>query len=346
MNREIVPCRNAEIRQAVEARWNSLTKPPGSLGRLETLIAELAEMQGRRVPKLNHRSMYIFCADHGVTAEGVSAWPSEVTAQMVRNFLRGGAAISVLGGELGIDLSVVDCGVLGPAIPGALNCKIAEGTRNFTREPAMTHAQATQAIEHGTALARECKSDIAGVGEMGIGNTASASALVCAFTGLTPADAVGRGAGLSEEGLLRKREAVERGLALHCGSFGNPMDPMAALSALGGFEIACMTGFLIESAAQRRPVVVDGFITTAAVLVAQACAPNVTDYLFYSHCSAERAHRSVLDFLNAKPILDLGMRLGEGSGAALALGLLSQALALYEKMATFEQASVAEATGA
>lgn len=337
----IPPRANRVIREAVEARWNSLTKPPGSLGRLETLVADLAEMQGTPRPILDRKAMYVFCGDHGVTAEGVSAWPSEVTGQMVRNFIRGGAAISVLGKSLGIELTVVDCGVLGPSIPGALDRKIAAGTRNFTREPAMTRDEANRALEHGAALARECKADIAGVGEMGIGNTASASALVCAFTGLTPAKAVGRGAGISDEGLARKRKAVEQALALHHESFG---DALGVLSTLGGFEIATMTGFILECAAQRRPVVVDGFITTAAVLAARAFASNVGDYLFYSHCSAEQAHRAVLEILNAQPLFDLGMRLGEGSGAALALGLIGQALALYDRMATFEQASVAEAS--
>ena len=341
MNFDVTLRANPAIRETVNARWNSLTKPPGSLGVLETLVADLAEMQGTAQPRLQHKQMYIFCGDHGVTAEGVSAWPAEVTAQMVRNFVRGGAAISVLGKSLGIDLAIVDCGVLGPPIAGTLDYKIAQGTRNFAREPAMTRVQAEQALENGAALARASNADIVGIGEMGIGNTASASALVCAFTGVSPFQAVGRGAGISDEGLLRKRVVVEQGLALHSTSIGNPLETLAAL---GGFEIATMTGFLIASAATRRPVVVDGFITTAAVLAAQALAPSVTDYLIYAHCSAEQAHQRVLDHLRAKPILNLGMRLGEGSGAALALGLIAQAVALYENMATFEQASVAEAT--
>ena len=248
---EIRPRSNPAIRQRVETRWNSLTKPPGSLGRLETLFADLAEMQGTAAPKLDRKAIYIFCGDHGSTVEGTSAWPSEVTAQMVRNFMRGGAAISVLGGSLGIELIVVDCGVLGPPIPGTLDRKIAQGTRNFAREPAMTRAQVKQALDHGAALAAECQGDIVGVGEMGIGNTASASALVSAFTGLPAADTVGHGAGVSAEGLLRKREAVEKALRLHDSSFA---DPIETLAAVGGFEIATMTGFLLESAAHRRPV--------------------------------------------------------------------------------------------
>ena len=336
-----IPARgNSAIRRAVEDRWNSLTKPPGSLGRLETLIADVAEMQGTAEPNLDRKAMYIFCGDHGSTAAGVSAWPSEVTAQMVRNFLRGGAAISVLGESLGIELTVVDCGVLGPPIVGALDRKVAQGTRNFVEEPAMTRAEAEQAMGHGAALAAECSADIAGVGEMGIGNTASASALVSAVTGMPPADTVGAGAGVSAEGLVRKREAVEAALARHRSAF---TDPLGILAAVGGFEIAVMMGFLLASAARRRPVVVDGFITSAAVLAARALVPRVVEYVLYSHCSAELAHRRVLRFLDAEPILDLGLRLGEGSGAALALGLIGQAHTLYTRMATFEEAAVAEA---
>ena len=330
-----------KIRSVVEARWNSLTKPPGSLGRLETLIADLAEMRGTSQPSVTRKSIYIFCADHGSTSEGTSAWPSAVTAQMVRNFVRGGAAISVLGASLGIDLKVIDCGVLGPAIEGTLNRKIAQGTRNFVREPAMTRLEALDAMKHGAQLASESDADLVGVGEMGIGNTASASALISAFTSLPAADTVGLGAGLSSDGLRRKLEAVEAALLLHKDAFA---DPINTLAAVGGFEIATMTGFLLECAERHKPVVVDGFITSAAVLAARALNPRVLDYLFYSHCSAEHAHRQVLKLLGAEPIFDLGMRLGEGSGAALAIGLIAQAHALYTKMATFEEAAVVEST--
>lgn len=326
------------IRQAVERRWNSLTKPPESLGRIESLIVDLAEMQGTARPSLDGRAIYVFCGDHGVTAEGVSAWPSEVTSQMVRNFVRGGAAISVLCRSLSIDPVIVDCGVQDGINEGAVDCRIAAGTRNFAHKPAMTRAQAEQAIENGIALARGCTASVVGIGEMGIGNTSSASALVCAFTGWTPEETVGIGAGSSAEGISRKREALRKGLALHRETFADPID---ALAALGGFEIATMTGFILECAALRRPIFVDGFITTSAVLAVRGLAPNVTDYLFYSHCSAEQAHKRVLDHLSARPILDLEMRLGEGTGAALAMGVVKQALMLYEQMATFEQASVA-----
>lgn len=330
---------SAHIRRAVEARWNSLTKPPGSLGRLESLIADLAVIQGTADPKLDRKSLYLFCADHGSTVDGTSAWPSEVTAQMVRNFLRGGAAISVLGAALDIELTVVDCGVLGEATPGTINRSLGQGTRNFLREPAMTRDEAERALANGTALAQDCTADIVGVGEMGIGNTASASALVSAFLNIPACESVGEGAGMTPEGLQRKRALVASALELHQASFGDPIDTLAAV---GGFEIATMAGFLLGCAARRRAVVVDGFITSAAVLAARAVSPDVTECLLYAHCSAEHAHARVLERLGALPILNLGMRLGEGSGAALAIGLLSQAHDLYMKMATFEQAAVAE----
>jgi nicotinate-nucleotide--dimethylbenzimidazole phosphoribosyltransferase len=340
MHFEIPARASAGIRAAVEQRWTSLTKPPGSLGRLETLVADVAEMQATATPSVAYKAIYIFCGDHGVTAEGVSAWPSEVTAQMVRNFVRGGAAISVLGKSLGASLHVVDCGVLGPTIAGTLDRKIAEGTCNFAQGPAMTRAQVEQAVNNGAALARETNADIVGIGEMGIGNTTPASALACAYAGLDVEEAVGRGAGISDEGLERKRTTIARALALHRDALRDPVDTLAAL---GGFEIATMAGFVLECGVQRRPVVVDGFIATAAVLAARAIAPQVTDYLLYAHCSAEHAHRKVLEYLGTEPLLELDLRLGEGSGAALALGIIDQAHALYARMATFEEASVAEA---
>lgn len=330
-----------DICAAAHARWDSLTKPPGSLGRLETLVADYAAMRGEAMPAMPAKAIYIFCADHGVTAEGVSAWPSEVTAQMVRNFLRGGAAISVLGRELDIDLVVVDAGVDADPIPGALDRKVRRGTANFATGPAMTRAEAELAIRHGRELAAASPAQLAGLGEMGIGNTTSASALVSVFTGLPPADTVGSGAALPASAHQHKCAIVERALALHR---PEAADPVGALATVGGLEIAMMTGFVLGCAARRLPVMVDGFITTAAVLAAIALEPRARDFLFFSHCSAEKAHRAVLAHLDAQSILDLGLRLGEGSGAALAMGLLTQAIALYRGMATFAEAAVAEAT--
>ncbi len=320
------------VRAAAAERWDNLTKPPGSLGRLEELVIEYAAMRGETMPGIERRSIYVFCGDHGVTAEGVSAWPSEVTAHMVRNFLRGGAAVSVLGRQLGIDVVVVDAGVAADPIAGTLDRRVRRGTANFAVEPAMTRAEAEMAIAHGRALAAEANAQIAGLGEMGIGNTTAASALVAVFTGLAPAECIGTGAGVDAAGLARKQSVVERALALH-----RPVgaDPIGALAAVGGLEIAMMAGFVMGCAARRLPVMVDGFITTAAVLAAIAMEPAVRGNLLFAHCSAEKAHRAVLGYLQARPLLDLSMRLGEGSGAALGIGLLTQAVGLYRDMATF-----------
>jgi nicotinate-nucleotide--dimethylbenzimidazole phosphoribosyltransferase len=279
--------------------------------------------------------MYIFCGDHGVTAEGISAFPSEITGHMVRNFLRGGAAINVLCRHYGIETTIVDCGVDGDCATGAIDCRIARGTANFARCPAMTRSQAEQAIANGAALAGACaeRYDIAGVGEMGIGNTTAASALMCAFCGVSPAEAVGRGAGLDDAGVARKASVVGQALALHAST---PNDPVGVLAAVGGFEIATMAGFLLGAAASRLPVVVDGFIAGSAALAAVALDPAVRDALFFAHCSAENAHRAMLAHLGVRPMFDLEMRLGEGSAAAIGISLLEAAIKLYRDMATFQ----------
>ncbi len=326
---------------AVERRWNSLTKPPGSLGRLESLLLRLALIQGRTPPHVERRGIAIFCADHGVTEEGVSAYPREVTAQMVKNFLAGGAAISVLCRQFKIDPVVVDTGVAAPLDPGVVDLRIARGTANLAREAAMSVAQAEQALHNGVELAREWSGryDIAAVGEMGIGNTTPASALLCAFTGIDAARAAGPGAGLDKSGVSRKTECLRRALALHRGAI-SAGDPLAILAALGGFEIATMTGFLLGAAERRLPVVVDGFISTSAALAASRLHPRVLDCLLFAHASAEPAHADMLSALGAEPVLNLGMRLGEGSGAGLLFPLLDASLALYTAMATFQEASV------
>ena len=326
------------VREAVRARWDSLTKPPGSLGRLEDLVVDYAAIRSEAMPETPTKALYIFCADHGVTAEGVSAWPPEVTAQMVRNFLRGGAAVSVLGRELNIDLVIVDAGVNADPIPGAIDRKVRRGTANFAVESAMTRAEAEQAVAYGRELAASATAHVAGLGEMGIGNTTAASALVSVFTGLAPAETVGSGAALPVAAHQHKQAVVARALALHR---PDPHDPIGALAAVGGLEIAMMAGFVLGCSARRVPVMVDGFITTAAVLAAVAMEPSARAGLLFSHCSAEKAHRAVLSHLNARPILDLDMRLGEGSGAAMAMGVLTQAIALYRNMATFAEAAVA-----
>lgn len=341
---EIEPAANPELELAVAERWNSLTKPPGSLGKLEAAVTRLALAQGSARPSLGRPSVTVFCGDHGVTAEGVSAYPSEVTRQMVMNFAAGGAAINALCQQFGIETVIVDAGVSGESVPGCLPRKIGRGTRNLAVEPAMTRADAERAIEAGADLAAEsgeARGAIHGVGEMGIGNTTAASALLCAFTGVAPEDAAGPGTGLAPDGVSRKARVIARALALHQ---PDATDPIGVLAQLGGYEIAMMTGFLLGSAARRIPVMMDGFISCAAALVAVRLSPNAAGYLIYSHQSAEPGHARMLAALGAEPLLHLDLRLGEGTGAALAINLVAGALALYDNMATFAQASVSGAS--
>jgi nicotinate-nucleotide--dimethylbenzimidazole phosphoribosyltransferase len=321
MNFEIRPIADAALEARIRARLDSLTKPQGSLGRLEELALQLGLIQATESPKIGHKAMFVFCADHGVVEEGVSPYPSEVTRQMVANFRSGGAAINVLCRHGNIEPVIVDMGVGRP-------------TRNFAREPAMTRAQAEHAIE--TGFAHAAHADTLGAGEMGIGNTTSAAALFSAFSGLDASETAGRGTGLDDAGLARKVDVIRRGLALH--PFTN--DPIKTLADLGGFEIAAITGLILGAASRRRVVVLDGFIAGAAAIVARAIAPASLDYAVFAHCSAERGHRKMLDFLDARPLLNLDMRLGEGSAAALGIGLLESAVNLYTEMATFETAGV------
>jgi nicotinate-nucleotide--dimethylbenzimidazole phosphoribosyltransferase len=332
---EIPSFQNDTLTAAVRDRWNNLTKPPGSLGQLEDLLTRYAVIRGEFLPKMPAKAMYIFCADHGVAAEGVSPYPAEITVQMMRNFLRGGAGINVLCRQYGIETTIVDCGVKGNGEPGPVDRRIAGGTCNFVSGPAMTREQAERALENGIELAREAsgRCEIAGVGEMGIGNSTAASALLAVFTGLDPVEAAGRGAGLDDEGVLRKARVIAAGLERNKPTAS---DPVGALAAVGGFEIATMAGFCIGGAASRLPVVVDGFISTAAAIVAVAIAPAAKEALLFAHCSAERGHRLMLEHLGARPMFNLDMRLGEGSAAAIGIGLVEGSIRLYREMATFQ----------
>ncbi len=316
------PIANPELEARIRRRLDSLTKPPGSLGRLEALALQMGLIQGTELPVIGRKAMLIFCADHGIVEEGVSPYPSEVTRQMVANFHAGGAAITVLCRHYGIEPVVIDMGVGTP-------------TRNFAREPAMTRGQAESAMQTGMAHAGDA--DILGAGEMGIGNTTAAAALLSVFSGLDPAETAGRGTGLDDDGVLRKADVIRRALALHQ---PDPNDPISALAAVGGFEIAAIAGLILGAARRRRVVVLDGFISCAAALVARAIAPVSIDYTVFSHRSAERGHRKMLEFLGAQPLLDLDMRLGEGTGAALGINLMEAAVKLYREMATFESAGV------
>ena len=335
---------------AASARLDQLTKPPGSLGRLEALVTQLAGITGREEPRVERPAIVVFAADHGVTAQGVSAYPSDVTAQMVANFVRGGAAINVLAGLAGARVVAVDVGVGGP-IPGVeagsmiagvrfIEARVADGTRDMTLEAAMTRGEALAAIDVGRLVVSELiaeGTDLVGVGEMGIGNTTAASALVAAMTGRPAADVTGRGTGLDDPALRHKVGVIESALDRHR---PDPADPLGVLSAVGGLEIAALVGAILTAAESHVPVLLDGSITGSAALLAAAMAPDVTARLIASHRSSEPGHGVVLDRLGLTPLLDLDLRLGEGSGAALAMPLVRAACAILAEMATFEGAAV------
>jgi len=329
---------------AAQQRLDSLTKPQGSLGRLENLARRIAVIQGKVPPRLGRKLLFIFAADHGITEEGVSAYPKDVTTQMTDNFLKGGAAINVLARHYGVDAEVVDVGVdYEFAAPGGLrNYKIRRGTANFARGPAMTRDEAVRSVELGIELVREAAAEsifLLGAGDMGIGNTSSATAILCALTGAAPADVVGRGTGIDDATLARKIAAIERGLEVNRSDANDPLD---VLAKVGGLEIGAMTGVVLGAAALRMPMVLDGFISGAAALLAHRFAPHVRDILFASHLSAEKGHRLMLDELNLVPMLDLQMRLGEGTGACLLMGLIEASVKIISEMATFESAGVKE----
>ena len=335
---------DAGARAAASARQDRLTKPPGSLGRLEPLVARLAGMQASERPVVDRVWIAVFAGDHGITAEGVSAFPRAVTGEMLRNFAGGGAAIAVLARELGAQLEVVDLGTVndvGP-IEGVRRVRIAASTRNFCHAPAMTADQLARALQAGAdSVAAACAagSRLYIGGEMGIGNTTAAAALAAALLRLPPEWMVGAGTGVDARGIAHKAEVIVRALALH----GEGHDPMEWLRRLGGFEIAALAGACIAAAQAGLPVLVDGFIASVAALAATRIQPDVADWLLFSHRSHENGHGAVLDAFDAEPLLDLGLRLGEASGAALAVPLLRLACALHAQMATFEEAGVPEA---
>lgn len=333
-----------ERRERVARRLDRKTKPVGALGRLESLAVQAAVVLGTDTPRLRHPQLVVFAGDHGLAAHGVSAYPQDVTAQMVSNMLDGGAAVSVLARRLGLALTVVDCGVRADFQPraGLVRAKVAPGTADASTGPAMTPGQGRQALQAGAAIARDLRGDVLLLGEMGIGNTSAASLLMARLTGRPLADCIGRGTGLDDTGLQHKAAVLTRALS------ANPPtpDPLDTLCAFGGFEIAAMCGAVLQAAADRRLVVVDGFITTAAVAVAAALAPAVLQRCVFAHASAESGHARWLADLGVQPLLDLGLRLGEGSGAALAWPLLDAACALLDEMASFESAGISDRAGA
>jgi nicotinate-nucleotide--dimethylbenzimidazole phosphoribosyltransferase len=321
---------------------DQLTKPVGSLGRLEELAAQYVAITQELPPGIPEPVVLTLAADHGVAREGVSAYPSSVTAQMVMNFLNGGAAINVLAKQVGAQVRVVDMGVesdLGH-LPGLLDHKIGLGTNNFAEGPAMSYEQALQSIEVGIRLARDAYADglrVIGIGEMGIGNTTSSSAIAAVMTGQSVAKVTGKGTGVDAERFAKKIQIIEQGITRNQ---PNEKDPVDVLAKVGGFEIGGLVGLLLGGAACRIPVVLDGFISGAAMLLAQALVADCQDYVIPSHCSAEPGHRCVLEHLGLHPLFDLDLRLGEGTGACLAIGLLKAAIACLRDMATFENAGV------
>lgn len=325
-----------------QAQLNRLTKPIGSLGRLEEIAARFAAMRRESHPQLPRSAVFTFAADHGVAAEGVSVYPSEVTAQMVYNFLKGGAGVNVLAAHVGAEVRVVDIGVahhFGP-LPGLIHRKISHGTKNFLREPAMTRDEAIRALEVGMTLAQTAAKEgigLIGTGDMGIGNTTPSTAITAVMTGRPVSRVTGKGTGLDDHGRDRKALLIEKALVHHP---PDPSDPLDVLSKVGGFEIAGLAGLILGGAACRVPVVLDGFIAGAAALVASALHPMSLDYLIASHRSTEPGHTVILEHLGLRPLLDLGLRLGEGTGACLGIGLIQAALKIFTQMATFEEAGI------
>lgn len=336
------PC-EASRERALE-RQNTLTKPTGSLGQLEEIAIDFAGWQRTPYPELERLVIRVFAADHGVAAQGVSAFPQAVTTQMVLNFLSGGAAIAVLAKKLSADFCVINVGTAHPMADQAnlRNLQIRNGSRDFTQEAAMSDAELDAALRGGREQIETNQSELFIGGEMGIGNTTSASALYAALLKLDPEKTVGPGTGIDDEQIHHKINVVAQGLALHQSHLTSPID---VLRRLGGLEIAALVGAYITAAKQQTPVLVDGFICTAAALIASKLNPSVRPWMMFAHQSAEPAHQIALHALNAKPLLNLGMRLGEGSGAATAVSLLKTALNLHNEMATFNDAGVSNRAG-
>jgi len=333
---------DAESMELAKRRQDMLTKPRESLGRLEDLSIQLAGIYRTGQPSIRKKAIFTMAADHGVTAEGISAYPSDVTAQMVLNFASGGAAINVLSRHAGADVITVDMGVASDnSWPDSIvNCRIRKGTANFAREAAMTNEEAEMAVLKGIELSQEYIErgyDLIGVGDMGIGNTTAASALTAFFCGKAAQEVTGRGTGIDDVGLSRKIGTIEKALELHGQDLA---DPLNVLSRIGGLEIAGMTGVILGCASNGVPVVLDGFISSSSGLIAAALAPESRSYMIASHLSVERGHSAILEKLELEPVLDLRMHLGEGTGSALAMMVLEAACKVLNEMATFEEADV------
>jgi len=334
---------DTQARLEALTRQSQLTKPPGALGQLETIAVQLAALQGKPMPTVDKINITVFAADHGIATEGTSAFPQAVTGEMVKNFAAGGAAICVMARHLDARLEVVNLGCINDPgeLPGVVNCKLGTGSANACQQPAMSQQQLAQALDAGHAAIQRAQCELFIGGDMGIGNTAAASAMACALLGQPATALTGPGTGLDHEGVTRKAAIIQRALDLH---HEHSHTPLEALRRLGGFEIAALTGAFIACAQAGIPVLVDGFIAGSAALVATRQIPEVRDWLLFGHHSAEPGHARVLAAMDAKPLLDLGLRLGEGSGAAAAVPLLRLACALHNDMATFAEAEVSAAS--
>lgn len=333
---------DAELLAQAQVKLDNKTKPPGSLGRLEEFGRRVAAINGTLSPATGKKIIFTFAGDHGVVAEGVSAYPKEVTPQMVFNFLNGGAGVNVLARHAGAEVRVVDMGVdfdFG-GLPGLIDRKVARGTANLAKGPAMSREEAVQALEAGIQLALDAKTEgatMVGTGDMGIGNTTPSSAIIAAFSGRSVRELTHRGTGIGDASLERKIVAIEQGLALNR---PDPADPLDVLAKVGGLEIAGIAGLVLGAAAAGLPVVVDGFISTAGALIASELHPCVRDYIFAAHKSVEIGHQCMLERIGAEPILDLQLRLGEGTGAALAMTLIDAGIKVLAEMASFDEAGV------
>ncbi|NLC50867.1 MAG: nicotinate-nucleotide--dimethylbenzimidazole phosphoribosyltransferase [Firmicutes bacterium] len=347
MNEKIIPVLkqikplDQEAMNRTKERLDSLTKPRGSLGRMEALAVQLAGITGDFFPVNSRKKVIVMAADHGVVKEGVSAYPQEVTLQMIANFVNGGAAINVLARQAKAELKIVDIGVIEDVnLPGVIGAKIRCGTGNFVREEAMSRLQAEEAIAVGISIAKEAVGSgvkLLATGEMGIGNTAASSAVMAALTGYEPLLVVGRGTGLNDQQLKHKVEVVKKALAVHK---PDPQDPVGVLSKVGGLEIAGLSGLILGAAAERCPIIIDGFISTVAALVAIKIAPLAAAYIIPSHLSQESGHALLLNYLELIPYINLEMRLGEGTGAVLAMHLVEASARILREMATFAEAGV------
>ncbi len=329
---------DGDVISAVQKRLDNQTKPQGSLGTLEELVKEISAIQRTTRPVCDKKVIFTLAADHGIAGEGVSAYPQSVTAQMVLNFVNGGAGVNVLARHAGSEVVVVDIGVASDLnFSGFIARKIDYGTMSFIQGPAMTREQALNSIILGIELALEREFDILGTGEMGIGNTTASAAVAAVLTGKKVRDITGRGTGIDDSRLNKKVELIEKGIEKNR---PDPSDPVGVLAGVGGFEIGGIAGLVIGAAIKKKPAVIDGYISTVGAMIACALCPTLRDYILLSHRSSEKGHDVFTEYLGKKPILDLGLRLGEGTGAALAMEIIDAALALYYNMATFDQAGV------